>query len=113
MSSSVTNPDLNCYILQNGTLQPIAQALSVGTSSESTSPRAQTPIAKSSSQSNESEVPRNHVEPSKPIKRKDSQNRYNLSLNIDNEHNLPTTYSHFWFRNFNQTKITFLCIQGR
>lgn len=75
MSSSITNPDMNCYILQNGSLQPIAQAISVATTSESTSPRAQTPVAKASSQSNDSDTISNHVETSKALKRKDSQNR--------------------------------------
>lgn len=75
MSPNIQNPDMNCYILQNGSLQPIAQAISLASTSESTSPRAQTPVAKASSQSNDSDSIPNHVESSKPIKRKETQNR--------------------------------------
>lgn len=71
----MVNPDLNCYVLQNGALQPIAQAISVPSVSErATKPpstRSQTPIAKAS-QPNESESPNHMTESSKSTKRRDT-----------------------------------------
>lgn len=77
LTSGTTNPDLNCYILQNGALQQIAQAISMPSVSDASakSTRAQTPVAKASSHSNDSEVSTNIVDPSKSNKRKETQNR--------------------------------------
>lgn len=78
MAAGVVNPDLNCYVLQNGTLQPIAQAISVPSVSErppkTPSTRSQTPVAKTS-QSTDSVVSPNHQDASKTSKRRDTHNR--------------------------------------
>lgn len=79
MASSITNPDMSCYVLQNGALQPIAQAISVANVSQERAPskppsvRAQTPVTKPS-QPNESESVSNHQDASKSHKRKDTHN---------------------------------------
>lgn len=79
VSAGVVNPDLNCYVLQNGSLQPIAQAISVPTVSErpakTPSTRAHTPVAKTCTHSNDSDVSLNHMETSKNAKRRDTHNR--------------------------------------
>lgn len=78
VSAGVVNPDLNCYVLQNGSLQPIAQAISMPNASERTSKasstRSQTPVAKTS-QPNETEISANHLEASKNTKRRETHNR--------------------------------------
>lgn len=78
VSAGVVNPDLNCYVLQNGALQPIAQAISVPSVSERTtkppSVRSQTPVAKTS-QTNETESPNHTTESLKTTKRRET-NRY-------------------------------------
>lgn len=78
VSTGVTNPDQNCFVLQNGALQPIAQAISVSTVNErpskGPSTRAQTPVAKSS-QLSDSETASNHQDSSKNAKRRDTHNR--------------------------------------
>lgn len=64
-------------MLQNGTLQPIAQAISMQSTSDTSakSTRAQTPVTKSLSQSNDSESSSNVAEPPKAVKRKEPHNR--------------------------------------
>lgn len=73
MAAGITNPDMSCYVLQNGTLQPIAQAISVTSVNERASKvpsttRAQTPVAKTS-QASETEIIPNHLDTSKNMKR--------------------------------------------
>lgn len=63
-------------MLQNGTLQPIAQAISIPSTNDPTSKqRARTPPVKPANQSSESESNSNHSELSKSVKRKETQIR--------------------------------------
>lgn len=76
----MANPDLSCYVLQNGSLQPIAQAISVPGASEKTSKtpstRSQTPTAKTSQPTEPVVSPGpNHQEASKTSKRRETHNR--------------------------------------
>lgn len=79
VTTGVTNPDMSCYVLQNGALQPIAQAIAVPNVTErppkAPSTRSQTPVAKTSSQTSDSESITNHQDTSKTTKRRDTHNR--------------------------------------
>ncbi|XP_055301401.1 zinc finger protein ush isoform X2 [Sitodiplosis mosellana] len=87
VSAGVVNPDLNCYVLQNGSLQPIAQAISMPSISERatkpSSTRAQTPVAKTSSQPSDSEVSPNHLDTTKNSKRRETHNREGNTTPLD------------------------------
>lgn len=104
VAAGITNPDMSCYVLQNGALQPIAQAISVANVSQERAPskppsvRAQTPVAKLS-QPNESESVANHHDVSKSHKRKDTQNRqvYNQ---ISQNQKIRTHITHQLIRKF-------------
>lgn len=79
------NSELNCYIVQNGSLQPIAQAISMQTTSDTSakSTRVQTPVTKSLSQSNDSETGSNVAEPPKAAKRKEAHSREGNTTPLD------------------------------
>lgn len=79
--SGVNNPDHTCFILQNGALHPIAQALlqtPAEALSNATSTRAQTPklITNSTTANDKATNNSNHVESVRPGKRKEGPSRY-------------------------------------
>ncbi|XP_031619091.1 zinc finger protein ush isoform X2 [Contarinia nasturtii] len=83
VSAGIANPDLNCYVLQNGSLQPIAQAISVPSVSKGQSTRPQTPVAKTSTQPSDSEVSPNHLETTSKVAKRNTNSREGNTTPLD------------------------------